>query len=116
MSCSLLDQIFVGALGLGLGRLEARQDLLDAVDRGQDQRDRSAGDRHAVAEFAHQGLAGMGQRFQPRQPEEAAGALDGVHQAEDVIQDLGVVRVLLEPHQLIVDRVQALARLGQKLP
>ena len=27
----------------------------------------SAGDRHAVAEFAHQRLAGMGQRFQPRQ-------------------------------------------------
>ena len=76
----------------------------------------SAGDRHAVAEFAHQRLAGVGKRFQPRQAEEAAGALDGVHQAEDVIQNLGVVRLLLEPHQLIVDRVQALAGLGQELP
>ena len=76
----------------------------------------SAGHRHAVAEFAHQRLAGMRQRFEPRQAEEAARALDGVDQAEDVIQDLGVVRVLLEPHQLIVDRVQALAGLGQKLP
>ena len=112
----LFDQIFVGAFGFGFGGFQARQDLLDAIDRGQDQRDRVGGDRHAVAEFAHQRLAGMGQRFQPRQPEEAAGALDGVHQAEDVIQDLGVVRVLLETHQLIVDRVQALARLGQKLP
>ena len=58
----------------------------------------------------------MGQRFQPRQAEKAAGALDGVNQAEDVIQDLGVVRFLLEPHQLIIDGVQALAGLRQKLP
>ena len=63
----LLDQVFVGALGLGLGGLEAGQNLFDAVDRGQDQRHGLGLDRHAVAEFAHQGLAGMGQRFQPRQ-------------------------------------------------
>ena len=112
----LLDQVFVGALGLGLGGFEAGQDFLDAVDRGQDQRHGLGVDRHAVAEFAHQRLAGMGERFQPRQAEEAAGALDGVDQAEDVIQNLRVVRVLLEPHQLIVDRIQALAGLGQELP
>jgi hypothetical protein len=38
-----------------------------------------------------------------------------VHKAENIIQDPGVVRLLLEPNQLIVDRVQALAGLGQKL-
>ena len=92
------------------------ENFLDAVDAGQDQRHRFGRDRHAVAEFAHQGLAGMRQRFQPRQSEEAAGALDGVNQAEDVIEDLGVVRLLLEPHQLIVDGIQALAGLRQKLP
>ena len=112
----LLDQVFVGALGLGLGRLEAGEDLLDAIDGGQDQRHGFGLDRHAVAEFAHQRLAGMGQRFEPRQSQEAAGALDGVHQAEDVIQNLRVARVLLEPHQLIVDRVQALVGLRQELP
>ena len=58
----------------------------------------------------------MRQRFKPRQAEEAARALDGVDQAEDVIQDLGVVRLLLELHQLIVNGVQALAGLRQKLP
>ena len=112
----LVDQVLVGALGLGLGGFQAGEDFLDAVDGGQDQRHGFGGDRHAVAEFAHQRLAGMGQRFEPRQAEEAAGALDGVNQAEDVIQNLGVVRVLLEPHQLIVDRIQAFAGLGQKLP
>ncbi len=76
----------------------------------------SDGDRHAVTEFAHQGLAGMRQRFQPRQSEKAAGALDGVNQAEDVIQNLGVVRILLEPHQLIIDGVQALVGFRQELP
>ena len=111
-----LDQVFVGAFGLGLGRFKAGEDFLDAVDRGQDQRHGFGLDRHAVAEFTHQRLAGMRQRFQPRQPQEAAGALDGVHQAEDVIQNLRVARVLLEPHQLIVDRIQALAGLCQELP
>ena len=62
----------------------AGQNFLDAVDRGQDQRHRFGRDRHAVAEFAHQGLAGMRQRFQPRQPQEAAGALDGVNQTENL--------------------------------
>ena len=76
----------------------------------------SAVDRHAVTEFAHQGLGGMRQRFETRQAEKAAGALDGVNQTEDVIEDLGVVRILLEPHQLIVDRVQAFAGFGQELP
>jgi hypothetical protein len=38
-----------------------------------------------------------------------------MNQAENIIQNLGVVRLLLKPNQLIVDRVQALAGLGQKL-
>ncbi|MGY3361439.1 hypothetical protein ACVWZK_008102 [Bradyrhizobium sp. GM0.4] len=58
----------------------------------------------------------MRQRFQSRQSEEAARALDGVDQPENVIQDLGVVRLLFELHQLIVHGVQALAGFRQKLP
>src|SRR5258707_13779226 len=58
----------------------------------------------------------MGQRFQARQPEKAAGPLDGVDQEKNVIENLGVVRILLEPHQLIIDRIQALVGLRQELP
>src|ERR1700694_1393714 len=58
----------------------------------------------------------MGQRFETRQSEKAAGALDGVNQAEDVIQNLGVVRILLEPYQLVIDGIQTLASLRQELP
>ena len=60
-------------------------------------------------------LGGVGKLLQAIQPEKAAGALDGVHEAEDVIEDLGVVRLLLEANQLIVDGVQAFARFRQKL-
>ena len=82
----------------------------------ENQRHRLGRDRHAVTELAHQRLAGMRQRFQPRQPEKAARALDGVNQPENVIENLRVVRFLLEPNQLIVNGVQALAGLRQKLP
>src|ERR1700687_1225312 len=51
-----------------------------------------------------------------RQTQKAAGALDGVNQAENVIQDPGVVGILLEPHQLIIDCIQAFAGFRQELP
>ena len=109
--------IEIGVLALGLGgrALELAEDLLDPVERREDERDGLARDRHAVAELAHQGLGRMGQRLEARQAEEAAGALDGVDEAEDVAQDRLVVRVLLEADELDVDRVEMLARLGQEL-
>src|SRR6266704_4800487 len=61
-------------------------------------------------------VTGMGQRFQPRQPEKAASALDGVDQTKNVIEDLRVIRILLEPNQLIIDRIQALVGLRQEFP
>ena len=54
--------------------------------------------------------------LQARQAEEAAGAFDGVDQPEDVAEDLGVVGLLLEAHQLDVDRVETFVGLGQKFP
>ena len=72
------------------------QDFLDAIDGGENQRHGLAGHRHAVAKLAHQRFGRMRQRFQPWQPEKAARPLDGVDQPKDVIQYLGVVRILLE--------------------
>src|ERR1700761_7930416 len=57
----------------------------------------------------------MRKRLEPRQSQKTAGAFDGVNQPEDVVQNLGIVRLLLELHQLIVDGIQALAGLRQKL-
>ncbi len=47
----------------------------------------SRGDRRAVAKLAHQRLGGMGKRVEPRQPEKAAGALDGVDETENVVRE-----------------------------
>ena len=82
----------------------------------EDQRDRFAGHRHAVAELAHQGLGGMRQRLEARQAEEAAGPLDGVDQAENVVENLRVVGFLLEANQLDVDGIEAFVRLGEEFP
>jgi hypothetical protein len=57
----------------------------------------------------------MRQRFQPRQAEKAARALDGVNKAKDVIQNFGVVGILLETHQLVIDSVETLVGLRQEL-
>ena len=110
------DEIGVGAFRLALVLLEPAEHLLEPVDGRQDERDGLAGDRHAVAELAHQRFGGMRQRFEPRQPEKAAGALDGVDEAEDVVENLGVVGLLLETHELDVDHVEALVRLGEEFP
>jgi hypothetical protein len=74
------------------------------------------GDRHAVAELAHQRLGGVRQRFEPRQPKKAAGSFDGVDEAEDVIENLGVIGLLLETHELHIDQVEAFVRFGQEFP
>ena len=106
----------VVARRLGLVALEGGEDLLDAVDGGEDERHGLVGDRRAVAELAHQGLGGMRERLEPRQAEKAAGALDRVDETEDVVEDFEVVGIGLELDQLDVDDIDALAGLGQKFP
>jgi hypothetical protein len=109
------DQVRVGAVRLLLVLLQPGEHVLEPVDGGQDQRHGLGRHRHPVAELAHQRLGGVRQRFEARQPEEPAGALDGVDEAEDVPEDRDVVRLLLETHEFDIDDVEALVRLGQEL-
>ncbi len=111
-----IDQIGVGARRFGFGRLQLAENFLDTVDRAQDQRDGLAGHRHSVAEFPHQRLGRMGQRFEARQSEKAAGAFDRMNQPEDIIENLRVVRILLETNELIIDSIETLVGFGQKFP
>jgi len=111
----LADQIGIGAFGFALMRFKIGENVLDPVDGEQHERDGVAGDRHAVAEFPHQRLGGMRQGFEPRQVQESAGAFDRVDETEDVIEDVLVVWVLLETHELNVDDVEALVRLSHKV-
>jgi hypothetical protein len=107
------DQVRVVAGLLGLLALEKH---LDPVDGRQNEGDGLAGDRGAVAEVAHQGFGRMGERFQPRQAEEAAGPLDGVDEPKNVVENLGVVGIMLETNELDTYDVDAFIRLGQEVP
>jgi len=111
----LADEIVIGTFRLGGLALQLGQDFLDAVEGGEDQRVGVAGDRHAVAELAHERLGSMRQSFEARQAEESARALDRMDEAEDVAENFGVVRILLETNQLKIDSIKMLARFGEKL-
>jgi len=110
-----LDQVAVLAGGLGLGLLQDREKALDAIQRFEDQADSGGRDGQlAIADPAEHVLAGVSDRFQPRQAEEAAGALDGVHDAEDVAEQLRIIRVLLEADEFLIEQRETLGGLGQK--
>jgi hypothetical protein len=63
----LADQIGIIALRLALLGLERVENAFDAIDGGQNERNRLGGDRRTVAEFADHGFGGMRKRRQPRQ-------------------------------------------------
>ena len=60
-------------------------------------------------------LGGMRKGCKPRQSEKAASALDGVNETKNVGENFGVVRLLLEPHEFDVDRIETLVGLGQEI-
>jgi hypothetical protein len=87
----------------------------DLIDAAQDQGDGVGADFDlAVAELAEHVFAGMSHFFEARQTKEPAGALDGVHHAEDVLQDAAVVRMALKPHQFLVQKTERLCGLGHE--
>ena len=57
----------------------------------------------------------MGERFEPRESKKAARSFDGVNEAKNVAENLAVIRLPLKAHQLGVNVIEALGRLGQKL-
>src|SRR5262249_39339882 len=94
--------------------LKKFENCLDAVDGGQDKRHRFARRGRAVAKLAHQRLGRVSKRLQTWQAEKAASPLDGVDEAKNIIEDLGVVWILLETHELDVDHVETFVCLGDK--
>ena len=94
---------------------ELGEDVLDPVDGLKDRGDGAGLDGRAVTELPDHRLGGMGQRFQPGQADEAAGALDRVDQPENVPQDIAVIGVLLEANEFPINRVEILAGLRQEL-
>jgi hypothetical protein len=95
--------------------LKRGENVLDTVDAGQDECDGLAGDRHAIAKFAHQGFGRVRQRFQTRQAQESAGPLDGMDEAEHVAENFSIVGFLLEAHEFDADHVEAFVGFDQEV-
>ena len=108
------DQIGVRAERLRAVTLQPGQDLLDPVDAGEDHAYPLDGNRCAVTILAHQRFGRMRELGEAGQAEEAARSFDGVDQPEDRVEHLGIVRLLLEPHELDVELIEALAGLVQE--
>ena len=109
------DQVTVVACRFSFIALKLIEQHLDAVDGREDERHGFAGDAGAVAELAHQRFGSVRQRLQPRQIEEAARPLDGVDETKDLVENLGVVGVLLKAHQFDVNHIDAFVRFGQEV-
>src|SRR3954447_21871599 len=57
----------------------------------------------------------MADAAEARQPDKAAGSLDGVDHAEDAFDQLRIVRRLLEGDEIIIDIGETLSRLGKEV-
>ena len=110
------NQISIAALRFALLAFKRFQNRLDPIDRRENESDSFARRRRAIAKLAHKCFGGMSERFQARQAKKPAGAFDRVNEPEDIIENLCVVRVLLETHKLDVDHVETFVRLGDKFP
>ena len=81
------------SLADGFAGLERLDELADPVDHGEHGVDqRAVGDALARADLGQRALGGMAQLLEPRQVEEAAIALHGVDEAENLVEPLAVVR------------------------
>nr|WP_292032478.1 MULTISPECIES: hypothetical protein [unclassified Brevundimonas] len=109
------DQGAVVAFGFDAGVRQPLDHGADHVHRVEDDGDRRRVHRQRpVAIEAQHVLGGMGHGLQPHQAKEARPALQAVDQAEDVRQQVRVVRRLLEADQLGVHRLDPLAGLGDE--
>src|SRR5262245_42271929 len=110
------NEIFIGAFRLTLVAFKGLENCLDAIYCGENERDRLARGWCAVAKPPHQSLGCMCERFEAWQPKKPASPLNGMDQPEDIIENLCVVRILLETHELDVDYVETLVGLGDRFP
>jgi len=69
----------------------------------------------ALAEFVQDVLADMGQGLDLGQAQEARGALDGVHAAEDAVQDVQIARGLFQGQEVLLDHLEVFLSLHQEV-
>ena len=100
----------------GAGRVDISEDRPHCIDQSQQVGSDLRRQFHfTVSEAAEQRLSDVGNGLQSAKSEETAGALDGVDSSKDTSVGFPVRRVLLETHQVLIELVEILDALGQKL-
>ncbi len=110
----LPNQVGIVARRLALQLLQSIEDCFDAIDGGENE-GYFPGNGHAVPKFAHQRFGGVSERLKPRQSKKSARSFDGMDEAKNIAENLAVIGLSLKAHQLRVDVIETLGRLGQKL-
>ena len=103
-----------------LGRLAASagdilDDVLDAVDCGQNDGDRVLRRRHSVSQHAHDGFGRVAYPLEALEAEEARGALDGVDETEDAGDQRSIGGVTFELDELRLCPFDMLRGFRQKI-
>jgi hypothetical protein len=113
MQCG--DDLVVGLAGHGFTIFERLRQLADPVDDGENGADEAGiGGTAAGADLGEHVFRGVAELLESRQIEEAAIALHGVDEAEDLVEPCAVAGLALPGDDGAGQGLQHLARLGQK--
>ena len=111
------DQAGILALAFVAIRLDCLEDGAQPVEQVQQARDnRTVRGQLALAQLTQQVFSGVGQRFQPLEPQESGGSLDGMHRTEDLSNQSRILGPLLQIGQTALHAVQSFLALDQEFP
>ncbi len=110
------DQLLVILARQRFAGLERQRELADAVDHREHGVDHAGvGLARPRPDLGQRPFGGVAQQFEPRQIEEAAIALDGVDEAENLVEPLAVARMRLPGDDRARQGLQHVARLGDEV-
>ena len=111
-----IDERAVVLAGERLAGLDRFDKLAETIDHGEDGADQlGVGRAGAGADGGERVLGGVAERPDPRQVEEAAVSLDGVDEAEDLVEPGAIVGHGLPGDDLPRERLQHLPRLRDEI-
>ncbi len=107
--------VFMVAFALGAGGFDGAKDAAQNVHQGQQTADDlGIGRELPLAQETEQIFSGVRERFEAAEAEEAGRALDGMHGAEDVRQQLSIARARFQVGEAPLHAVQALLAFEQE--
>ncbi len=106
-SCAIIALSSCCAFAFGAGGLNGAQDAPQPIEQSQQPADdRRADGQLAFAQQSEETLSRMGERLKPAEAEESRSALDGVHGAKNLRNQLGIAGARLQVGQAPLHAVQ----------